>query len=64
VFTGVSSRGQPIYREKVRQGDNPGKEVFNWEVETKSAVDLMVATSAAIADDPKLSHGEAFQKSM
>ncbi len=38
--------------------------VSNWEVETKSAVDLMVATFAAIAADPKLSHGEALQKSM
>jgi hypothetical protein len=38
--------------------------VSNLEVETKSAVDLMVATFAAIAADPKLSHGEALQKSM
>jgi CHAT domain-containing protein len=38
--------------------------VSNWEVETKSAVDLMVGTFAAIAADPKLSHGEALQKSM
>jgi CHAT domain-containing protein len=38
--------------------------VSNWEVETKSAVDLMVATFAAVAADPKLSHGEALQKSM
>jgi hypothetical protein len=71
VFTESLGRGQPIYQEKVRHGDKLGwpnqvssKEVSNWEVETKSAVDLMVATSAAIAADPKFSYGEALQKSM
>jgi CHAT domain-containing protein/Tfp pilus assembly protein PilF len=38
--------------------------VSNWEVETKSAVALMVGTFAALAANPKLSHGEALQKSM
>ena len=38
--------------------------VSNWEVETKSTVALMVGTFAALAADPKLSHGEALQKSM
>jgi CHAT domain-containing protein len=38
--------------------------VSNWEVETESAVVLMVGTFAALATDPKLSHGEALQKSM
>jgi CHAT domain-containing protein len=38
--------------------------VSNWEVETKSAVALMVGTFTALAADPKLSHGEALQKSM
>lgn len=36
----------------------------NWEVETKSAVALMVGTFAAFAADPTLSHGEALQRSM
>jgi CHAT domain-containing protein len=38
--------------------------VSNWEVETESAVALMVGTFAALAANPKLSHGEALQKSM
>ena len=38
--------------------------VSNWEVETESAVALMVGTFAALAADPKLSHGEALQKSI
>jgi CHAT domain-containing protein/Tfp pilus assembly protein PilF len=38
--------------------------VSNWEVETKSAVALMVGTFAAFAADPKLSHGEALRKAM
>jgi CHAT domain-containing protein len=38
--------------------------VSNWEVETTSAVALMVGTFAALAADPKLSHAEALQKSM
>ena len=38
--------------------------VSNWEVETESAVALMVGTFAALAADPKLSHGEALQKAM
>ena len=38
--------------------------VSNWEVETKSAVALMIGTFAALAADPKLSHAEALQKSM
>jgi CHAT domain-containing protein/Tfp pilus assembly protein PilF len=38
--------------------------VSNWEVETRSAVALMVGTFAALAADPKLSHGEALQKAM
>jgi tetratricopeptide (TPR) repeat protein/CHAT domain-containing protein len=38
--------------------------VSNWGVETKSAVELMVGTFAALAADSKLSHAEALQKSM
>ena len=38
--------------------------VSNWEVETRSAVALMVGTFAALAANPKLSHGEALQKAM
>jgi CHAT domain-containing protein/tetratricopeptide (TPR) repeat protein len=38
--------------------------VSNWEVETTSAVALMVGTFAALAADPKLSHAEALQKAM
>lgn len=38
--------------------------VSNWDVDSPSAAALMVGTFAAIAADPKLSHGEAFQKSM
>jgi CHAT domain-containing protein/Tfp pilus assembly protein PilF len=38
--------------------------VSNWEVDSKSAVQLMVGTFAALAADPKLSHAEALQKSM
>ena len=38
--------------------------VSNWGVETESAVALMVGTFAALAANPKLSHGEALQKSM
>jgi len=38
--------------------------VSNWEVETKSAVAVMTGTFAALADDPKLSHAEALQKSL
>ena len=38
--------------------------VSNWEVETESAVALMVGTFAALAANPKLSHGEALQKAM
>jgi CHAT domain-containing protein len=38
--------------------------VSNWEIETKSAVALMVGTFAALTADPNLSHGEALQKSM
>jgi CHAT domain-containing protein len=38
--------------------------VSNWQAETRSAVDLMVATFAAITAEPKLSHGEALQKPM
>jgi tetratricopeptide (TPR) repeat protein/CHAT domain-containing protein len=38
--------------------------VSNWEVETKSAVALMTGTFAALTADPRLSHGEALQKSM
>jgi CHAT domain-containing protein len=36
----------------------------HWEVDSPSAVELMVGTFAAIADDPSLSHGEALRKSM
>ena len=38
--------------------------VSNWEVESQSAVALMTGTFAALAANPKLSHGEALQKSM
>lgn len=38
--------------------------VSYWSVETHSAVALMVGVFAAIAADPRLSHGEALQKSM
>ena len=38
--------------------------VSHWPVETNSAVSLMTNTFSAIAADPKLSHGEALQKSM
>ncbi len=38
--------------------------VSNWEVETKSAVALMVGTFAALAADPKLSHAKALRNSM
>jgi CHAT domain-containing protein len=38
--------------------------VSNWEVETTSTVALMTGTFAALASDPKLSHGQALQKSM
>jgi CHAT domain-containing protein len=38
--------------------------VSHWEVETESAVALMVGTFAAIAADPKLSHGQALQRSI
>jgi CHAT domain-containing protein len=38
--------------------------VSHWEVDSPSAVELMVGTFAAIADDPSLSHGEALRKSM
>jgi CHAT domain-containing protein len=38
--------------------------VSNWEVETESAVALMVGTFASLAADQKLSHGEALQKAM
>jgi hypothetical protein len=38
--------------------------VSNWQAETRSAVDLMVATFAASTAEPKLSHGEALQKPM
>ena len=38
--------------------------VSNWEVETESAVALMVGTFAALVANPKLSHGEALQKAM
>ncbi len=36
----------------------------HWEVETQSAVALMVGTFSAFAADPKLSHAEALQKSI
>jgi hypothetical protein len=39
-------------------------EWFAKEVETESAVALMVGTFEALAADPKLSHGEALQKAM
>jgi CHAT domain-containing protein/tetratricopeptide (TPR) repeat protein len=38
--------------------------VSNWEVDSESAVELMVGTFATLAADPKLSHAEALQKSM
>ena len=38
--------------------------VSNWEVNSDSAVTLMVGTFAALAADPKLSHAEALRKSM
>jgi hypothetical protein len=38
--------------------------VSNWEVNSDSAVELMVGTFAALAADQKLSHAEALQKSM
>jgi CHAT domain-containing protein len=38
--------------------------VSNWVVETASTVALMTGTFAALADNPKLSHAEALQKSM
>jgi CHAT domain-containing protein len=38
--------------------------VSNWEVESKSTTALMTGTFAALAADPRLSHGEALQKSM
>ena len=38
--------------------------VSNWEVDSESAVALMVGTFSALAADPKLSHGEALQKAM
>src|ERR1700730_14539812 len=38
--------------------------VSNWEVETRSAVALMVGTFAALAADPKLSHAEALRRAM
>ncbi len=38
--------------------------VSHWDIETNSAVALMVGTFAAAAADPRLSHAEALQKSM
>ena len=38
--------------------------VSNWEVDSNTAVTLMTGTFAALAADPKLSHGEALRKSM
>ena len=38
--------------------------VSNWEVNSDSAVTLMVGTFAALAADPKLSHAEALRQSM
>jgi CHAT domain-containing protein len=38
--------------------------VPNWEVDSKSAVQLMVGTFVALAADPKLSHAQALQQSM
>ena len=38
--------------------------VSHWEVETNSAVALMTGTFAALAANPKLSHGEALRQSM
>jgi CHAT domain/Protein of unknown function (DUF4242) len=38
--------------------------VSNWEVESNSAVALMVETFRSLATEPKLSHGEALQMSM
>jgi CHAT domain-containing protein len=38
--------------------------VSHWEVDTKATVKLMTGTFRASAHDPKLSHAEAFQRSM
>jgi CHAT domain-containing protein/tetratricopeptide (TPR) repeat protein len=38
--------------------------VSHWSVETNSAVALMTGTFAAIAADPRLSHGDALRKAM
>jgi CHAT domain-containing protein len=38
--------------------------VSNWKIDTKSAVPLMERTFAALAANPRLSHGEALRKSM
>jgi CHAT domain-containing protein len=38
--------------------------VSNWEVNSESTVELMTGMFAALAANPKLSHGEALQKSM
>jgi len=38
--------------------------VSNWAVDSDSAVALMASTFAALAANPKLSHGEALQQSM
>ena len=38
--------------------------VSNWEVDSKSAAQLMAGTFAALAADPKLSHAEALRESM
>ncbi len=38
--------------------------VSNWEVDSKSAAQLMIGTFAALAADPKLSHAQALQQSM
>jgi tetratricopeptide (TPR) repeat protein len=38
--------------------------VSNWEVDSKSAVVLMVGTFGTLATDPRLSHAQALQKSM
>jgi CHAT domain-containing protein/Tfp pilus assembly protein PilF len=38
--------------------------VSNWEVDSKSAAQLMIGTFAALAANPKLSHAQALQKSM
>jgi CHAT domain-containing protein len=47
-----------------RTSRKSGKIVSNWEVNSDSAVTLMVGTFAALAVDPKLSHAEALPKSM